>query len=124
MSIAIKPSWNPTTIALTALALVIEWPLALPVAAYAIWGDRLVGPQGNFTDLLAKAGPWLNGSAKAQTSTSPAADAWRSERLKDLEKQRQEIDAELAAFRHNQAERAKAQDQAAFDQFQASRSQG
>lgn len=124
MSIAIKPSWNPATIALTGLALVIEWPLALPIAAYAIWGDRLVSPEGSVTDIFAKAGSWFSGAKKPPESSSTAADAWRRERFSDLERQRREIDAELATFLHTREEHAKAQDQAAFDRFQASRTQG
>jgi hypothetical protein len=54
----------------------------------------------------------------------PGRQCWRSERLKYLERQRQEIDAELAVFQYNQEEHARAQDQAAFSQFQASRTQG
>lgn len=126
MTIAIKPTWNPTTVTLTGLALLIEWPLALPVAAYAIWGNKLVGPDGTLSRGAESARSWFTSAARTPpapttASATNAIEAYRAERMASLDADRSKIDAEIDAFLALRSERQLSEEKEAFERFLAGR---
>lgn len=110
MTLALKPGWNAATAILTGIALLVEWPLALGVAAYAIWGDRLTGTPRHDTRPMAALGRWLTGRATPKQAPDSAAEAWHAAETT-------RINAELAAFAAEKAATARAEEQARFDAF-------
>lgn len=115
MTLALKPGWNAATITLTGFALLIEWPLALGVAAYAMWGDRLTGAARHDTRPLASAGNWFTGREIQPAGTSDtAAEAWRATEIV-------RVDAELAAHTDAQAAARRSEEQAQVEKFMANR---
>lgn len=122
MSFAIKPNWNPATVTLTGLALLVEWPLALPVAAYAVWGGKLVGPDGSLKQGVEAVRSWFAESTAKTPAASTAAEAYRAERLATLEAERAKIEADVEAFGAAVAERQRAAEKEAFERFMAERS--
>ena len=122
MTFPIKPSWNPATVTLTGLALLIEWPLALPIAAYAIWGDRLTGANNPLTQAAAATRSWFAGSPMPAAAATGPAHAYHAERMADLDAQRQKLHADIEAFRAAQSERQRQEEREAFERFLNERS--
>lgn len=124
MALAIKPNWNPTTVTLAAVTALVSWPLALPVAAYAIWGERLAGPEGSLETAKETARDWFSRKAPNRAhhaAAYPAAQAYRTERFDELDAQRRAVDAEVEAFAAAEdAKRFKAEREA-FERFVAER---
>lgn len=115
MTLALKPGWNAATVTLTGLALLIEWPLALGVAAYAMWGDRLTGAPRHDTRPLASASSWFTGrDAQPEAAPKSAAEAWRAAEIA-------RVDAEFSAYTDAEATKQRAEEQARFEEFMANR---
>lgn len=121
MTFPIKPSWNPATVTLTGLALLIEWPLALPIAAYAIWGDKLTGAKTSLAQAAGATRTWFASSQEPASAVAGPAEAYYTERMQDLEAERKKLDADVYAFRAAQSEQQRQDESAAFERFLAER---
>ena len=139
--------WTALTIALTAIGLVVFWPLGLAMIVYVIWGERILAEARGTDGLVAKARRACDdlgrtfrsefrprgsdgagascGFGTSRRTGNAAFDAWRDAELRRLDEERRKIDETTAAFEaHLRAERG-AQDDSRqreeFDRFMSGR---
>ncbi|GHB26713.1 membrane protein [Pseudovibrio japonicus] len=120
---AIKPSWNPLSIALMVLGFVIFWPLGLAMLAYILWGDNLNGwkreakcqwDRSNFKNAM-------DNMQTATRSGNAAFDDYRERELKRLEEERKKLDSMRQEFDDYMNDLRRAKDQEEFDRFMRNR---
>lgn len=122
-STAIKPGWNPLTIALMVLGFMVFWPLGLAMIAYILWGNRF---QDMFRDAKSQfEGLCQNGRGfeTAGRTGNVAFDEYRAQELKRLEEERRKLDTMRAEFDDFLTNLRRAKDQEEFDRFMRSRNE-
>ncbi|WP_109316445.1 DUF2852 domain-containing protein [Pseudovibrio ascidiaceicola] len=120
---AIKPSWNPLSIALMVLGFVIFWPLGLAMLAYILWGDNFNGwkreakCQWNRSNLKNT----MDNMQNATRSGNAAFDDYREKELSRLEEERRKLDSMRQEFDSYMDDLRRAKDQEEFDRFMRNR---
>lgn len=121
---AIKPSWNPLSIALMILGFVVFWPLGLAMLAYILWGDNFTGwkreaksqwDRCNFKSSMESMYTNMN-------SGNVAFDDYREKELRRLEEERKKLDEMRKDFDDYMRDLRRAKDQEEFDRFMRNRS--
>ena len=120
----IRPAWTPATIALMVVGFMVFWPLGLAMLAYILWGDRLDGFKGDWSNAKESFfGGCRRGQHRAYSRTGNLAfDDWRSKELERLAEERRKLDELRDDFDEYARELRRAKDQDEFDRFMAERS--
>jgi len=125
---AIRPGWNPLSIALMVLGFIVFWPLGLAMLAYILWGDRLKDMAAEVSGNVRRATDRLRSQAVSGSSGNVAFDEYRARELARLEEERRKLDeqraaldAEVEEFQAFVRELRRAKDQAEFDRYMAER---
>ncbi|SDR25946.1 DUF2852 domain-containing protein [Pseudovibrio sp. Tun.PSC04-5.I4] len=120
---AIKPSWNPLSIALMVLGFVVFWPLGLAMLAYILWGDNMTGwkrdakcqwDRSNLKNAM-------DGMQAAAGSGNAAFDDYREKELNRIEEERKKLDSMRKEFDDHMHDLRRAKDQDEFDRFMRNR---
>lgn len=122
---AVRPGWNPLTIALMVVGFIVAWPLGLAVIAYILWGDR-------FPDMIRDIKGQFNASGSRRRQRherrhwhghtgNVAFDEYREQELNRLEEERRKLDEMRAEFDTFLKNLRRAKDQAEFDRFMSER---
>src|SRR5690606_4499665 len=95
---AIRPGWNPLSIALMVLGFIVFWPLGLAMLAYILWGDRLKDMAAEVSGNVRRATDRLRSQAVSGSSGNVAFDEYRARELARLEEERRKLDEQRAAL--------------------------
>lgn len=119
----IRPAWTPATIALMVVGFMVFWPLGLAMLAYILWGDRLEGFKGDWSNARESFfGACRKGPRTHSMTGNVAFDHWREKELERLAEERRKLEEMRDEFDTYARELRRAKDQDEFDRFMAERS--